>query len=218
MEAQIVLLPGDGIGPEVVAEAERSLKTVAETFGHSFQFTPYPFGGTAIDEFGVSLPDATLEACRKADAILLGAVGGPKWDDPTATMRPETGLLALRKDLGLFANLRPLRSYDCLLDASPIKREIIAGVDIFFVRELTGGIYFGASGRRPHPSGEEVFNEMTYNTGEIERIVRIAAAAARARRGKLTSVDKANVLEVSRLWRQVAARVVALPFYKRPKL
>ena len=172
----------------------------------------HPIGGNAIDDFGDPLPQATIEACRSSDAILLGAVGGPKWDDPTAKTRPEAGLLRIRKELGLFANLRPIQTFDELVDASPIKREIVAGTDILFFRELTGGIYFGESGRRPDPSGEAAFSEMVYTTGEVERIVRLAGKAAQGRRGKLTSVDKANVLEASRLWRQVADRVVKEEF------
>ncbi|HUG17941.1 MAG TPA: 3-isopropylmalate dehydrogenase [Planctomycetaceae bacterium] len=212
MKAKIVLLPGDGIGPEIVAQAERVLKQIGTKFGHEFSFQSYPIGGCAIDEFGDPLPPQTLAACRAADAILLGAVGGPKWDDPTAKTRPEKGLLAIRKELGLFANLRPINPHPDLLDASPLKRDRLEGTDILFVRELTGGIYFGDSGRRPHESGEEAYSNMVYNTGEIERVVRLAAEAARGRRKKLTSVDKANVLEVSRLWRQTAARVMKEEF------
>lgn len=212
MRANIVLLPGDGIGPEVVAEAERVLQVVAKKFGHTFEMTAYPMGGNAIDSHGNPLPDHTLEAARKSDAILLGAVGGPKWDDPSAKTRPEAGLLKIRKELDLFANLRPIKTYAPLLDSSPLKREIVEGVDILFFRELTGDIYFGPSGRRPHASGEEAYSEAVYSTGEVERIVRLAAKAAQARRGKLTSVDKANVLEVSRLWRQVSERVVKAEF------
>jgi 3-isopropylmalate dehydrogenase len=158
------------------------------------------------------LPDETLAACQRSQAVLLGAVGGPKWDDPRAKTRPEAGLLKIRQELQLFANLRPVKAYDMLVDASPLKREIVAGVDILFFRELTGGLYFGESGRRPHPSGEEAFNTMIYNTAEIERITRMAAAAAMKRRRKLTQVDKANVLEVSRLWREVSQRVVREEF------
>ncbi|MEX0701055.1 MAG: 3-isopropylmalate dehydrogenase [Planctomycetales bacterium] len=208
MDARIVLLPGDGIGPEVVAQARRVLDAVAARFGHSFSFHSRPIGGNAIDDSGDPLPAETLAACRDSDAVLLGAVGGPKWDDPAAKTRPETGLLRIRKELGLFANLRPIRAHRQLLDASPLKREIIEGVDILFIRELTGGIYFGESGRRPHSSGEEAYNTMSYTTGEIERVVRVAGEAARNRGGKVASVDKANVLEVSRLWRQTATRVL----------
>jgi 3-isopropylmalate dehydrogenase len=169
-------------------------------------------GGCAIDACGNPLPDETLEACRRSHAVLLGAVGGPKWDDPRAKTRPEAGLLRIRRELGLFANLRPTKTWDELLDASPLRREIVQGTDILFVRELTGGIYFGESGRRPHASGEEAWNVMTYSTGEIERVVRLAAQAARGRRGRLTMVDKANVLEASRLWRQVSESVVKNEF------
>ncbi|MEO1995392.1 MAG: isocitrate/isopropylmalate family dehydrogenase, partial [Planctomycetaceae bacterium] len=212
MDAQLVLLPGDGIGPEIVAEAENVLTAVSRRFGHTFQLQSCEMGGIAIDRHGTPLPDETLAACRASHAILLGAVGGPKWDDPTAKTRPEAGLLGLRQELGLFANLRPIQPHPDLLSASPLKPEIIDGVDILFVRELTGGIYFGDSGRRKHESGEEAFNVMQYATHEIERVVRVAGESARTRRGRVTSVDKANVLEVSRLWRQVAERVIADEF------
>jgi 3-isopropylmalate dehydrogenase len=212
MQARIVLLPGDGIGPEIIAQAERVLQTISERFGHDFEIVSQPIGGNAIDSHGDPLPEETLSACREANAILLGAVGGPKWDDPTAKTRPEAGLLRIRQELKLFANLRPIRTWDELLDASPLKREIVQGTDILFVRELTGGIYFGDSSRGPHASGEVASNMMTYTTEEVERVVRVAAEAARRRRGKLTSVDKANVLEVSRLWRQTAARVMETEF------
>jgi 3-isopropylmalate dehydrogenase len=212
MEAKIVLLPGDGIGPEVVGQAERVLKKVAERFGHAFRFVTCSIGGCAIDQCGDPLPEKTLVECRTSRAILLGAVGGPKWDDPRAKTRPESGLLRIRKELNLFANLRPITAHRQLVDASPLKRNIVEGVDILFFRELTGGLYFGESGRRPHASGEEAWNTMIYSTAEIERVVRLAAQAARKRRGKLTSVDKANVLEVSRLWREVAARVMSAEF------
>ena len=208
MDATIVLLPGDGIGPEIVAQARRVLDVIAQRFGHSFTMPEHAIGGNAIDKFGDPLPEVTLTACKNSQAVLLGAVGGPKWDDPNAKTRPEAGLLRIRKEMGLFANLRPTKTWDELLDASPLKREIVAGTDILFVRELTGGIYFGESGRRPHPSGEEAWNTMIYSTGEIERVVRVAADAARKRRGKLTMIDKANVLESSRLWRQVSERLM----------
>ncbi len=208
MDSKIVLLPGDGIGPEVVAEGQNVLNAVARKFGHRFTFETCLIGGCAIDATGSALPDATTAACKSSQAVLLGAVGGPKWDDPRAKTRPEAGLLKIRKELQLFANVRPVKAYDVLVDASPLKREIVEGVDILFFRELTGGIYFGESGRRPHPSGEEAFNTMIYNTAEIERITRMAARAAQGRRKKLTQVDKANVLEVSRLWREVSQRIV----------
>jgi 3-isopropylmalate dehydrogenase len=213
VNARIVLLPGDGIGPEVVVQARRVLEKIAAKRGHRFEFSTHPIGGNAIDDFGDPLPQDTLDACRKSDAILLGAVGGPKWDDPNAKTRPEAGLLKIRKELGLFANLRPITAIDCLVDASPLKREIVQGTDILFVRELTGGIYFGESGLRQNPDGTETaFSTEIYSTPEIERVVRVAAQAARGRSGRLTSVDKANVLEASRLWRRVAERVVRTEF------
>jgi len=155
MDAKIILLPGDGIGPEVVAQAERVLKIVAEHGRHAFRFVTCLIGGCAIDQFGDPLPEETLAECRSAQAILLGAVGGPRWDDPQAKTRPEAGLLRIRKELNLFANLRPITTHRQLVDASPLKRNIVEGVDILFVRELTGGLYFGESGRHPHASGEE---------------------------------------------------------------
>ncbi|MCA8990315.1 MAG: 3-isopropylmalate dehydrogenase, partial [Planctomycetaceae bacterium] len=167
MKAKIVLLPGDGIGPEIVTQGERVLSTIGRKFGHEFEFQSCPMGGNAIDSHGTPLPDETLAACKESDAILLGAVGGPKWDDPNAKTRPEAGLLKVRKELGLFANLRPISCSPYLVDASPLKREIVEGTDILFVRELTGDVYFGESGRRPHASGEEAFNVMIYNTEEI---------------------------------------------------
>ena len=209
---KIVLLPGDGIGPEVTAEARKVLERVGSLFGHAFEFDTQPIGGNAIDDFGDPLPPQTLEACRSADAVLLGAVGGPKWDDPNAKTRPEAGLLRIRKELGLFANLRPIQTFDFLVDSSPLRREIVAGTDIMFVRELTGGIYFGESGLKQEGDQEIAWSTMTYSTYEIERVVRIAAEAARGRRKKLTMVDKANVLEASRLWRRVSARVMKEEF------
>jgi 3-isopropylmalate dehydrogenase len=208
VQANVVLLPGDGIGPEVVGQAERVLQTIGRRFGHQFHCTRQPIGGCAIDATGDALPEATLRACQQSDAVLLGAVGGPKWDDPRAKTRPEAGLLKIRKELGLFANLRPIVPFPQLVDASPLKRHIVEGVDILFFRELTGGIYFGPSGRRQVDGVEQAYSEMVYRVDEVERIVRLAAAAARRRRNKVTSVDKANVLEVSRLWREVAARVM----------
>jgi 3-isopropylmalate dehydrogenase len=197
MKALIAVLPGDGIGTEVTAEAVRALQAIATRFEHQFEFQSAPIGGCAIDATGQALPPATLALAQKADAILLGAVGGPKWSDPYAQVRPEQGLLQLRKALGLFANLRPVAPHPKLLDASPLKAELLHGVDIMVVRELTGGIYFGEKTR----TATEASDLCRYTLSEIQRVVRLAAQLARARRRKLTSVDKANVLETSRLWR-----------------
>ncbi len=208
MNALIAVLPGDGIGPEVTAEAARVLRTVAQHGEHRLELQEAPLGGCAIDAHGTPLPESTLELCRAADAVLLGAVGGPKWDDPAATVRPEQGLLRLRKALGLYANLRPVRPHPALHAASPLRSELLEGVDLLVVRELTGGIYFGEKRReRLEGGGERASDVCAYDTAEIERIVRTAATLARTRRGRLTSVDKANVLETSRLWRAVTARV-----------
>ena len=208
MHALIAVLAGDGIGGEVTAEAVRSLERVAGRFGHSFRFEAALIGGAAIDAGGEALPAATLELCRRADAVLLGAVGGPKWSDPNAKVRPEQGLLGLRKALGLFANLRPVVPHPATLDASPLKAELLHGVDIMVVRELTGGIYFGDK----HRTATEAMDVCRYSALEIERVVRLAASLARSRRRKLTSVDKANVLETSRLWRSVVERIVPSEF------
>ena len=206
--AVIAVLAGDGIGGEVTAEAVRALGAVAHRFGHSFQFEPALLGGAAIDASGEAMPAATLEICRRADAVLLGAVGGPKWSAPDAKVRPEQGLLALRKALGLFANLRPVVPHPAVLDASPIKAELLHGVDIMVVRELTGGIYFGDK----HRTATEAVDVCRYSVIEIERVVRLAATLAQTRRRKLTSVDKANVLETSRLWRSVVERILPSEF------
>ncbi|WP_313173131.1 3-isopropylmalate dehydrogenase [Stenotrophomonas sp.] len=203
MQANIVVLPGDGIGPEITAVAVDVLKAVATRFGHSFSFSEHDIGGIAIDKHGEPLPAATLEACSKADAVLLGAVGGPKWSDPNAKVRPEQGLLAIRKALGLFANLRPVRTHPAALNASPIKPELLKDVDFVVVRELTGGIYFGDKTR----DADSASDLCRYTVVEIERVLRSAFRLAQQRRGKLTSVDKANVLETSRLWRDIAARI-----------
>jgi 3-isopropylmalate dehydrogenase len=209
VHATIALLPGDGIGPEVVAEGARVLRAVADRFGHAFTLREALIGGAAIDAVGNPLPDDTLALCMAADAILLGAVGGPKWDDPDAPMRPELGLLAIRKALGLFANLRPVAAHPGLAGISPLRPERLAGVDFVVVRELTGGLYFGDHGRHRLPGGgERAFDTCVYTTAEIERVVRVAAGLARARRGVLTSVDKANVLTTSQLWRSVTTRIV----------
>ncbi len=208
MKANIVLLPGDGIGPEVVAQTRRVLVEVADLFGHEIEFSEHLLGGCAIDETGTALPDATLDACRNADAVLLGAVGGPKWDDPTAAVRPEQGLLGLRKALGLFANLRPVKAHPSLIDASPLRKERLEGVDILVVRELTGGIYFGEPRMREQlVGGVRAVDTMEYTNVEVQRVVRLAFRIAQGRRKHVTSVDKANVLEVSRLWRETATAV-----------
>jgi len=212
LQAQIVLLPGDGIGPEVVAQGERILTEVGKKFGHTFKFSSGLIGGCAIDQCGNPLPDETLTACKVSQAILLGAVGGPKWDDPNAKTRPEAGLLKIRKELGLFANLRPIFVSPHLVSASPLKTDIVSGTDILFFRELTGGIYFGPSGKEGSGADESAHNTMVYSVGEVERIVRLAGQAARGRRKKVTSVDKANVLEVSRLWRKTFERVMKAEF------
>lgn len=208
VSATIAVLAGDGIGGEVTAEAVRALERVAQKFGHSFRFEPALLGGVAIDATGEALPPDTLALCRRADAILLGAVGGPKWSAPDAPVRPEQGLLGLRKALGLFANLRPVVPHPAVLDASPIKAELLHGVDIMVVRELTGGIYFGEK----HRTATEAVDVCRYTVLEVERVVRRAAQLARARNRKLTSVDKANVLETSRLWRSVVERILPEEF------
>lgn len=206
MEAKIVTLPGDGIGPEVVAEGVKVLEAVAERCAHRFTFEEAQIGGCAIDASGDPLPEATLEACRRADAALMGAVGGPQWSDPTAEVRPEQGLLGLRKGLGLFANLRPIRVYPALLDASPLRPERLEGVDLLVVRELTGGIYFGA---RKEATAEDLtaYDTMHYTADEVRRIAHTAFRLAQGRDGKVASADKANVLAASRLWRRTVTEV-----------
>lgn len=208
MNATIVVLAGDGIGPDVTNEAKKALNAVAETFGHTFTFDHQLMGGIAIDQTGSSLPDATVEAAKAADAVLLGAVGGPKWDNPNAPDRPERGLLGIRKALNLFANLRPVKLHPQLISASAIKEEVLQGVDLLVVRELTGGAYFGPR-KEAGEDGYEAYDTMLYTRPEIERVVKLAADAALLRRKKLTSVDKANVLASSRLWRRVAVDVLA---------
>src|SRR5271156_813301 len=204
MQALVAVTAGDGIGPEVTAEAVRVLERIGARCDHSFRSEAWLLGVAAIDATGEPLPESTLALCRRADAVLLGAVGGPRWSDPNAKVRPEQGLLQLRKSLGLFANLRPVAPHPAFLDASPIKAELLRGVDIMVVRELTGGIYFGEK----HRSATEAFDICRYSVAEIERVVRVAAELARGRRRKLTSVDKANVLETSRLWRSVVERIL----------
>lgn len=206
---KIAVIPGDGIGPEVVAEAEKVLQRVEEVFGYSFETEHALFGGIAIDEKGTPLPEETLSVCKNADAVLLGAVGGPKWDNNPKELRPETGLLGIRKALGLFSNLRPAVVFDCLKDASTLKPEVLEGTDLIVVRELTGGIYFGEKFRRETEFGQEAVDTCAYNETEVERIVRQAFQIAQKRSKRLASVDKANVLESSRLWREVVIRVAA---------
>jgi 3-isopropylmalate dehydrogenase len=204
----IVLLPGDGIGPEVVAEAVRVLDVIAGKFGHTFIFTERLMGGCSIDKYGSSLTDETLADCKASDAVLLGAVGGPKWDDTNAKDRPERGLLALRKGLAVFANLRPVKVHPALIDSSPLKPEKLKGVDILVVRELTGGLYFGQPKMREMKDGRErAVDTLEYYDYEIQRVVELAFDLARGRKKKVTSVDKANVLESSRLWRQIATKI-----------
>jgi 3-isopropylmalate dehydrogenase len=207
MEAKIVTLPGDGISPEVVAEAVKVMDRVAEAFGHSFEYEEALIGGAAIDATGEALPAETLEKCLASDGVLLGAVGDWKYSDPKAPVRPEQGLLALRKGMGVFANLRPVKLYKELLHASTIKPEVIENVDLMVVRELTGGLYFGKRGREKVDGDEAAYDTMYYTAREVERVVRVAFDLAGKRRGKVTSVDKANVLENSRLWRETATRV-----------
>lgn len=206
---KIAVIAGDGIGPEVVAEAIKVMKKTEDLFGYRFEFEEGLFGGIAIDQEGTPLPASTLEMCKQSDAVLLGAVGGPKWDNNPGDLRPESGLLALRKELGLFSNIRPAIIFDCLKDASTLKPEVLDGTDLIVVRELTGGIYFGDKFRRDTEQGEEAVDTCTYNVTEVERIARQGFEIARKRRKKLASVDKANVLETSRLWRETVTRVAA---------
>ena len=208
MDALITLLPGDGIGPEVTAAARGMLKKIADQFGHSFQFDVRLIGGAAIDKSQSPLPADTVASCMDSSAVFLGAVGGPKWSDPNAPVRPEEGLLELRSVLGVYANLRPVQVMDELVNVSPLKAEYLTGVDLIVVRELTGGIYFGKKTR-----DETVASDLcTYHTHEVERIVRVAAKIAGKRRSKLCSVDKANVLETSRLWREVTDKTMKREF------
>ena len=208
MQVKIVVLPGDGVGPEVIAQAVLVLREIANIHGHNFHFSEHDAGGVAIRRWGSPLPPRTLDACMGADAVLLGAVGSPEFDELGPDQRPEAGLLLLRRTLGGFANLRPISSFRALAGASPLRREIIEGADILFVRELLGGLYFGEPrGLISQNGSSSAFNTMRYTVSEIERVARIAFAAAERRRGKLTSIDKANVLETSQLWRQTVSRV-----------
>ncbi len=208
MNLHITLLPGDGIGPEVIAEAVRVLDAIAARYNHTIRYTERLIGGCSIDRFGQSLTEETLADCLASDAVLLGAVGGPQWDDLNAKDRPERGLLALRKGLGVFANLRPVKAHPPLIDASPLKPEKLAGVDLIVVRELTGGLYFGQPKERRLRNGYEwAVDTLEYYDYEIRRVIELAFRLAAGRRKKVTSVDKANVLESSRLWRQIATQV-----------
>jgi 3-isopropylmalate dehydrogenase len=210
MEADIAVLPGDGIGPEVIAEGTNVLRAVGERFGHRIHLHQGLIGGCAIDASGTALSQETLDICRRCDAVLLGAVGGPKWDDPGARVRPEDGLLALRKELGLFANLRPVRVLPALVNSTTLKPEVVEGVDLVIVRELTGGLYFGQPKKQwQTPEGRQAVDTMAYSEAEFERILRVGFELARRRSKKLTSVDKANVLQTSRLQRQIAIELSA---------
>jgi 3-isopropylmalate dehydrogenase len=206
---KIAVLPGDGVGQEVTPEAERVLTTVGRATGNTFEFEHALCGGIAIDQTGGPLPPATLDLCKKADAILFGAVGGPKWDDVAHEKRPERGLLAIRKELDLYANLRPAKCFPMLVDASPLKRSVVEGTDLMVIRELTSGLYFGEPRgveRKPDGSARAV-NTLAYTSAEIERVVRMGFEVARKRRRKLASVDKANVLVVSQVWREIVTRL-----------
>ncbi len=208
MNCNIALLRGDGIGPEIVDSAVRVLCAVGEKFGHKFNFTPYDIGGAAIDKYGIPLPEQTVEGCLAADSVLLGAVGGPKWDSLSGELRPEKALLGIRAAMGLFTNLRPAKLYPALKDDCPLRADIVeGGFDIMIVRELTGGIYFGERGIREGRYGTEAYDTECYSKMEIERIARVAFECAMKRNKKLTSIDKANVLESSRLWRRTVHEI-----------
>lgn len=207
---RVVAIPGDGIGPEVVAAARTVVDAVGADAGFRIEWSSILMGGAAIDAYGIPLRDEDLARCQGADAVLLGAVGGPKWDDPTATVRPEQALLALRKGLGLFANLRPVTAEPALIEASPLRRDLVEGVDLLIVRELTGGLYFGER-REIHdgPDGRQAWDTLIYTEREVARVARLAFELARGRRQRVTSVDKANVIASSRLWRTVVTEVHA---------
>jgi 3-isopropylmalate dehydrogenase len=210
MEFNIAVLPGDGIGPEVMTQALKVLQAVGEKFEHGFHLREGLIGGIAIDTLGTALSDETLKMCKQCDSVLLGAVGGSKWDDPRAKIHPEDGLLALRKGLRLFANLRPVKVFPMLIDSTNLKPEVVKGVDLVVVRELTGGLYFGQPKKQWRtPRGRQAVDTLAYSEVEIERILKVGFELARSRRKKLTSVDKANVLQSSRLWRQIAIEMSA---------
>ena len=208
MKASIAVLPGDGIRPEVISESIKVLEAIGNRFNHDFEIESGRVGGNAIDDYGTPLPQETIDTCKDSDAILFGAVGGPKWDDPNADVRPEDGILAIRKSLGLFANLRPVKVYPALINSSPLKPEFLEGVDMMVLRELTGGLYFGKPKKLWNTSrGRRGVDTLKYTESEIERILRVGFELAMERRKKLTSVDKQNVLESSRLWREIAIEV-----------
>ncbi|MBO5212475.1 MAG: 3-isopropylmalate dehydrogenase [Clostridia bacterium] len=208
MNLNIALLKGDGIGPEIVDSAVRVLEAIGKKYDHTFNFTPYDIGGVAIDKHGIPLPEETVSGCLAADSVLLGAVGGPKWDTLPGNLRPEKALLGIRAAMGLFTNLRPAKLYPALKGDCPLREDIVAnGFDIMIVRELTGGIYFGERGMREGKYGEEAYDTECYSRMEIERIVRVAFETARKRNKKLISIDKANVLESSRLWRKIVHEI-----------
>ncbi|MBQ7411739.1 MAG: 3-isopropylmalate dehydrogenase [Clostridia bacterium] len=210
MNLNIALLKGDGIGPEIVDSAVRVLEVIGKKYGHTFTFTPYDIGGCAIDKHGIPLPEETVKGCLEADSVLLGAVGGPKWDTLPGNMRPEKALLGIRSAMNLFTNLRPAKLYPALKGECPLRADIVEnGFDIMIVRELTGGIYFGERGMREGKYGEEAYDTECYSRMEIERIARVAFETARKRRGKLISIDKANVLESSRLWRKIVHEIAS---------
>lgn len=210
MKYNIGLLKGDGIGPEIVDSAVRVLDEIGKKFGHEFVFTPYDIGGAAIDKYGIPLPEETVKGCLESDSVLLGAVGGPKWDNLPGNLRPEKALLGIRAAMNLFTNLRPAKLYSALKGECPLREDIVeGGFDIMIVRELTGGIYFGERGMREGKYGEEAYDTECYSRMEIERIARVAFDAAQKRNKKLTSIDKANVLESSRLWRRVVHEIAA---------
>jgi 3-isopropylmalate dehydrogenase len=208
MHFSVVAIPGDGIGPELIEQAILVLRKVGEKFGHTFSFEKVQAGGCAIDAHGEALPRETLDVCKQSDSVLLGAIGGPRWDDLEGSQRPEKALLKLRKELNLYANIRPAVLHDALKDACPLRADIVeGGIDLCVVRELTGGIYFGEQGKKEGNMGAEAYDTEIYSVGEIERIARVAFEVAMKRQKKVTSIDKANILESSRLWRSVVTEV-----------
>ena len=210
MKTKLAILPGDGIGPEVMNEAIKVLDAVADKFQHDFELNFGNIGGSAIDALGTPLPEDTLELCKQSDAVLFGAVGGPKWDDPKAQTRPEDGILEIRKKMKLFANLRPVKIFPALINSSPLKPDLLKDVDLMVVRELTGGLYFGKPKKRwSNTKGRQAVDTLKYSEKEIDRIVRVGFELAKKRRKKLTSTDKANVLATSRLWREIANEIAS---------